>query len=97
MGNIIDEKIIAQNKLTTKMEAMRGLDRPRPKYEMIKEFLLDEFQKGNYDSGKALPSENTLIQKLGVARNTVRQAVDELIKDGLVKRIHGKGSYSMSK
>ena len=65
----------------------------RPKYEVIKEILVEGLESGHYDPGSALPSENTLIRKLGVARNTIRQAIDELVKDGLVKRIQGKGNY----
>jgi DNA-binding LacI/PurR family transcriptional regulator len=49
--------------------------------------------KGNYEMGQPLPSENTLAITLGVARSTVRQAVGALEKEGLVKRIKGKGSY----
>jgi len=76
-----------------RLQSLRGIKPSRPKYEVIKDFLLQELTNGNYEPGHALPSENTLILKLGVARNTVRQAIDELVKDGLVKRIRGKGNY----
>ena len=89
MSEVNTEPIMSQSKL----ESLRGLKSSRPKYELIKDFLLSELTNGNYKPGDALPSENKLIKKLGVARNTVRQAVDELAKDGLVKRIQGKGSY----
>ena len=65
----------------------------RAKYEVIKDFLLEEFDKGNFVEGQLLPSENTLVEILGVARNTVRQAISELEKDGRVQRIQGKGTY----
>jgi DNA-binding LacI/PurR family transcriptional regulator len=76
-----------------KLEELRKATPSRPKYEMIKEFLLEGLDNGYYKPGQALPSENTLIQKLGVARNTIRQAIEELVKAGLVKRIQGKGNY----
>jgi len=65
----------------------------RAKYEVIKDFLLEELDKGNFIEGQLLPSENTLVEILGVARNTVRQAIGELEKDGFVRRIQGKGTY----
>lgn len=79
--------------IATKLKALRGVRQQPHKYQVIKDFLEDEFSKGHYEPGDSLPSENTLTQKLGVSRPTVRQAVDELIKEGLVKRVHGKGSY----
>jgi len=75
------------------LDKLRGATRERPKYEVIKEFLLEEFMKGSYSDGEALPSENTLAKTVGVARSTVRQAIGELENEGLVKRIQGKGSY----
>lgn len=75
------------------LDKLRGATRERAKYEVIKEFLLEEFMKGSYEVGQALPSENTLANTVGVARSTVRQAISELEKDGLVQRIQGKGSY----
>ncbi|HLA85661.1 MAG TPA: GntR family transcriptional regulator, partial [Thermoguttaceae bacterium] len=40
-----------------------------------------------------LPSEESLTEMLRVARTTVRQALAELEKDGLVKRRHGAGTF----
>jgi len=65
----------------------------RAKYEVIKEFLLEGLANGNYVEGQLVPSENTLVDVLGVARNTVRQAISELEKEGCVQRIQGKGTY----
>ena len=72
---------------------LRGATREPAKYKVIQDLLSKEFMKGSYEKGQPLPSENTLAQTLGVARGTVRQAVDALEKDGLVKRIKGKGSH----
>lgn len=70
-----------------------NLQRKKAKYLVIKDHLLREFASGNYETGQLLPSENTLCRDLGVARNTVRQAIKELIQEGLVRRVRGKGSY----
>ncbi|ARN56180.1 GntR family transcriptional regulator [Sedimentisphaera salicampi] len=82
-----------QIELSGKLAGLRGAMRSRPKYEIIKEFLIEELSSGNYQPGQALPSENMLIDRLGVARNTVRNAIDELVKEGYVRRVHGKGNF----
>lgn len=40
-----------------------------------------------------LPSENELVERYRVSRNTVRQAIDLLTKQGLVYRMQGKGTF----
>ncbi|HWL11113.1 MAG TPA: LacI family DNA-binding transcriptional regulator, partial [Planctomicrobium sp.] len=45
------------------------------------------------NAGEALPSENRLAESLGIARSTVRQALAALERSGIVRRIHGKGTY----
>ena len=43
--------------------------------------------------GDRLPSERTLSERWGVARMTVRSAMDALVAEGLVERRHGSGTY----
>lgn len=43
--------------------------------------------------GDQIPSENELIARYKVSRNTVRQAIEMLIRDGLVYRVQGKGTF----
>ncbi|MCF7945972.1 MAG: extracellular solute-binding protein [Spirochaetia bacterium] len=40
-----------------------------------------------------LPTENQLVQSIGVGRNTLRNAVNELVELGLLKKIQGKGTF----
>jgi DNA-binding LacI/PurR family transcriptional regulator len=48
---------------------------------------------GRLKPGEALPSELQLAEMLGIARSTVRQALAALERDGLVRRVHGKGTF----
>ncbi|MBC3842632.1 GntR family transcriptional regulator [Streptacidiphilus sp. 4-A2] len=46
-----------------------------------------------WQSGQPLPVESELEGQYGVARNTVRLAVDVLVNEGLLIRVQGKGTY----
>jgi GntR family transcriptional regulator len=48
---------------------------------------------GEWQAGEALPVESELENQYGVARNTVRLAVDVLVNEGLLVRVQGKGTY----
>src|ERR687890_2332510 len=43
--------------------------------------------------GSAAPSERELVARFGVARMTVRQALDALVAEGLLERIPGRGTF----
>jgi GntR family transcriptional regulator len=43
--------------------------------------------------GSAAPSERELVTQFGVARMTVRQALDALVAEGLLERIPGRGTF----
>ena len=46
-----------------------------------------------YAAEERLPSERQLAQELGVARNTVREALDQLEERGMIRRRAGSGSF----
>lgn len=48
---------------------------------------------GELRVGDRLPSERDLAERWGVARMTVRRAVDSLVADGVLERRHGSGTY----
>src|ERR1700761_6785323 len=55
--------------------------------------LREAIRRGQLDAGERLPSEAALIEHFGVARMTVRQAVNELRSEGLVISQHGRGVF----
>jgi GntR family transcriptional regulator, arabinose operon transcriptional repressor len=65
----------------------------RPKYQRLRDHLANEMLAGRLKPGQAIPSENTLVQSLGLARMTVRQAMVSLESDGLIRRVQGKGNF----
>jgi len=45
------------------------------------------------EAGTPAPSERELVHHFGVARMTVRQALDALVAEGLLERIPGRGTF----
>lgn len=48
---------------------------------------------GEWPAGSAIPAEQTLAAEHGVALGTMRRALDLLAEQGLVERIHGRGTF----
>lgn len=63
-----------------------------PQYRKLYEILRKHIVNGVYQEGDLLPSENDLCATYGITRPTVRQALDTLVKDGLILKKQGKGS-----
>ena len=68
-----------------------------PVYRQVAELLERDMQRSRSRSERtALPSENELATEFKVSRVTVRQALDELHRKGLIYREKGRGSYARS-
>lgn len=65
----------------------------QPLYAQIKHALRERILDGTYPPHHQLPSESELMAAFNVSRITVRQALSDLQGDGLIFRIHGKGSF----
>ena len=61
------------------------------KYQRIHTDLKRQIQQGFYKSGDLLPSENDLCKKYSITRTTSRKALDELLKEGFIKKKQGFG------
>jgi DNA-binding LacI/PurR family transcriptional regulator len=61
------------------------------KQEMVQHELLQWAQHAR--AGARLQPERDLALDMGVSRTTIRLAVDELVRIGVLKRIHGSGVY----
>ncbi len=64
-----------------------------PLYSKIRDELRAHIFAGHTQPHEKMPSESELITKYGVSRITVRQALSELEKEGLLFKVAGKGSY----
>ncbi|MDJ0779266.1 MAG: histidine utilization repressor [Gammaproteobacteria bacterium] len=66
---------------------------PEPIYLQIKNTIERRIESGEWPAGQKLPSENELVDALGVSRMTINRALRELTQQGLVRRVHGIGSF----
>lgn len=64
-----------------------------PLYYQLAESLRGKITGGEYAVGDQLPSERELMSIYDISRNTVRDAIDVLVQDGLVERDHGRGTF----
>ena len=68
-------------------------DSPIPYYFQLEEILRGEIESGRWVPGQRIPSESELCENLGVSRTVVRQALNELVNEGLLYRRKGKGTF----
>ncbi len=64
---------------------------PKSKYDTIYKTIKKQIENGYYKFQSFLPSENTLVGEFNSSRNTIRRAIADLIQDGYVQALHGKG------
>lgn len=64
-----------------------------PLYQQIYQLLRDQIRHGAWHPGDLFPSETSLMEKYDVSRATVRQALEELVADGLIYRRRGRGTF----
>jgi len=64
-----------------------------PAYELIRRDIAEQIAGGIYVPPTRIPSESRLAEQYGVTRMTVRQAVTELVREGLLIRRQGLGTY----
>lgn len=64
-----------------------------PKYVQISELLIRDIQAGRLVDGERLPPEREMAASLGISVGTLRKALAELSRTGLLERVQGSGNY----
>lgn len=65
--------------------------RPNPKYAQVRDGVQELIN--DLPAGSPIPPERTLCLRFGVSRVTLRRAVDDLVREGLLVRRQGSGTY----
>ncbi len=64
-----------------------------PLYQQLAQRLTAAIRRGDYPPQTRIPSEPELATRYGIGRPTVRQATDLLVRQGLLARRRGSGTY----
>jgi GntR family transcriptional regulator len=72
---------------------MLNPDSPIPLYHQLAGLLGEQIRNGELAPGQRIPSEPQLVARYGIGRPTVRQALDSLVRQGLLCRRRGSGTY----
>lgn len=70
-----------------------SVNRAQPRYRQVKEHVLKLIHGGKLKPHDRVPSENELVEALGVSRMTANRALRELSEDGYVVRLAGVGTF----
>lgn len=73
----------------------QAIDRssPLPYYAQVKEFIRERINDGTWEPGTQIPGEPELCRIFDVSRTVIRQALQELMHEGLINRRKGKGTF----
>lgn len=66
---------------------------PIPYHYQLRELLKGEITSSRWHVGERLPSERELCEKFNLSRTTVREAIDSLVSEGLLRRERGRGTF----
>ncbi|QDR81159.1 GntR family transcriptional regulator [Sporomusa termitida] len=64
-----------------------------PLYMQLAKIVRDDIVSGVYKEGDLIPSEARMAQKYKITRTTIRRAIADLVNEGLLSQVHGKGTY----
>lgn len=66
---------------------------PVTPYRQLAEILKARIARGDWTEGRPIASETRLVQEYGIARSTVRRALDVLVDERVVWKVQGRGTY----
>jgi GntR family transcriptional regulator len=68
-------------------------DNGLPLYQSVRQQLRADLEKGRWKPGDMLPTEAELARHFGLSVGTIRQAVLALVREGLLTRTPGRGTF----
>jgi GntR family transcriptional regulator len=69
---------------------------PAPAYRRLADELRRSIRDGKFPPGRRLPTEAEVTSRWRVSRQTARHAFDELVAEGLIYRVRGRGSFAVA-
>ena len=88
--------LAARTVATDKSEGALSKDLGVPLYHQIQHLVRHRIHSGLYPPGTQIPSEHDLCRELSVSRVTLREALRELVRENLLVKVQGKGTFVSS-
>ncbi len=66
---------------------------PLPLYYQLKTYIQEKVASGSWKPGDRIPSESEIGEEFNISRTTTRQAIGELVNEGILNRKHGVGTF----
>ncbi|MBO9131474.1 GntR family transcriptional regulator [Bacillus sp. 165] len=70
---------------------MIDTNNPIPLHLQLRSVIASDIKKGIYKD--KIPSERDLMDRFSVSRTTVREAISHLVQEGVLEKVHGKGTF----
>ena len=65
----------------------------KPRYQQLKDLIIERISRGELLPSDRVPSENELVESEKVSRMTANRALRELNNEGYVERVAGRGTF----
>ncbi len=65
-------------------------------YRALAAQIRNAIRNGEYADGRRLPTEEQLVASYSVSRQTVRRAMQDLVSEGIIYRVAGRGTYPVA-
>jgi DNA-binding GntR family transcriptional regulator len=78
------------------LRATDELTSEKPLYEQVLSLFTTNIRGGTWPVGTRLKDEIALAEELGVSRGTLRRAVSEMARRGVVRRLRGRGTFVLT-
>ncbi|MCU1642930.1 MAG: putative GntR family transcriptional regulator, partial [Nocardia sp.] len=65
-------------------------------YQLVARELKVQILQGAFDGGRQLPTEVELANDYSVSRQTIRRAFQDLVAEGMVYRVPGRGTFTQT-
>src|SRR5438067_4720624 len=94
-SNVTEAKRGTRHMVLDRTKKRGGIDKqsPIPIYYQIMNQLRNKIAEGEYTVDSALPPERELVETYQVSRMTIRQAISELVNEGILVRRKGIGTF----
>ncbi|GIQ68946.1 GntR family transcriptional regulator [Xylanibacillus composti] len=70
---------------------------PEPIYVQVQNWMRGNISSGIWKANEKIPSESDLADKLQISRGSLKQAIKQLVDEGVLLQIHGKGTFVKGK